>query len=66
MGEVLTPQEKDVQSAIKLILSELEVTARMLPETACHPYECDRRRKVVIQTFWKLYRRLQEPNANAG
>jgi len=51
--------EKDVNATIKLILSEVEIAARMLPVESCHPYECERRRKVIIRAIWALGKRLR-------
>jgi hypothetical protein len=51
--------EKDVNAAIKALLSEMEIAARTPPMDACHPYECERRRKLVIRTVWALGRRLR-------
>jgi hypothetical protein len=50
--------ERDVNAIIKLILSEVEIAARMLPEVACHPYECEKRRKVIIKAIWAIGRRI--------
>lgn len=49
--------EKDVNAAIKQVLSEMEIAARQRPEDACHPYACEQRRKVVMRVIWHVYRR---------
>lgn len=52
-----TPLERDVNATIKLVLSEVEIAARMLPVDACEPYACEERRKRVIRAIWNLYKR---------
>lgn len=61
MGEERTVEqmEKDVAATIKLVLSEMEIAARMRPEDAAHPYACEARRKAVIKAIWNLYRRTR-------
>ena len=57
--------EKDVNAAIKQILSEMELAARTPPVEACHPYQCDARRKLVIRTIWALFKRVRGGRADA-
>lgn len=58
-SEELARLEKDVNATIKLILSEMEIAARTPPAEAAHPYECERRRKIIIRAIWSLGRRLR-------
>lgn len=55
--------ELDVGATIKRIMSEVEIAARMPPMESCHPYECDRRRKVIIRSIWALFRRAKSETA---
>lgn len=58
--------EKDVNAAIKQLLSEVEIAARTMPVDACEPYACDERRARVIRIVWTLARRLMREEANHG
>lgn len=51
--------EKEVARCIKQVLCECEIAARMQPVDAVHPYEVDRRRKVIIRELWALYRKIR-------
>lgn len=59
-GGELSALEKDINAAIKLVLSEVEVAARTTPRDACHPYACEERRKRIIKVMWDLFRRWKK------
>lgn len=51
--------EKEVNRTIKILLNEMEIAARTPPFEACHPYQCDERRRTVIREVWNLYKRCR-------
>ena len=62
-----TPEERDVNAAIKQLLEVLDDAARQTPVVACEPYVAETRRKAVIKTVWALYARLKkEAKRDAG
>jgi hypothetical protein len=48
--------EKDVNAALKLILSEMEMLAALPPEIASEPYAFEERRRKVVRRIWDLYK----------
>lgn len=66
-----TPEERDVNAAIKQLLEITDDAARLTPDVACEPYTADARRRAVIQLVWGLYARIkkrpkEQPNGDAG
>lgn len=48
--------ERDASAAIKAIMCQIEEAAGQAPEVGAHPYQLEKRRKVLIRTIWTLMR----------
>lgn len=56
MSKTFQQLEKDANSTIKLVLSEMEALAGMPPEQAGEPYSFDERRRRVVRKIWQLFK----------
>lgn len=56
MPKTFQQLEKDANSTIKLVLSEMEALAGMPPEHAGEPYAFDERRRRVVRKIWQLFK----------
>lgn len=56
MGKTTDQLYKDVQSAIKLFLTEMERLAALPPPEACEPYSYDETRRKIVRKVWQLYK----------
>lgn len=48
---------RDTNATIKAILYEIEDASTLPPDVAAHPYQLEKRRKIVVRRIWDLVKK---------